>query len=198
MSQRGNRVRGLWVPAVAFALLALGTPARAQSWSEAEAAIAACFQAMDRDPALAAVNAKFARRDPTPAQLGDPTVPSEAEAEALRLRAQKTKPCRALRIGAVEAHHPLLKPAYVALYYQTDQVFSYLEARAIAYGAANRLAAAAFALFKAREAAYFAADARERAKLSAVWDDELQRAHSNPPPPLGLTCAWPGLNIECS
>lgn len=191
-------MRGAWALGVAFALLALGAPARAGSWSEAEAAIASCFQAMDRDPALAAVNAKFARRDPTPAQLDDAAVPSEADAEALRLRAVKTKPCRELRLGAVKAHHPLLEPAYVALYYQSDQVFSYLQARAIAYGAANRLAAAAFAAFKAREAAYFAADARARAALSAAWLDELQRAHSNPPPPLGLTCAWAGLNIECS
>lgn len=170
----------------------------AGTWGEAEAEIAACFQAMDRDPALAVVNAKFARRNPSAAQLADASYARDEEAEALRLRVRKTRPCRDLRLAAVKAHHPLLEPAYTALYYQADQVFAYLQQGAITYGAANRLSAEALALFQSRERAYFAADAAGRKALAETWLDEVQRAHSNPPPPPGLRCAWAELNIVCS
>jgi hypothetical protein len=152
---------------------------------------------MDLAPELSVVNAKFARRDPTSAQFADPTFASEDEAAALRLRALKTRPCRALRLKAVARHHPALEPAYAALYYQTDQVFDYLQQGAIAYGTANRLSAAAFAQFKTREAAYFAASPGEREALAGAWRDELQRAHSNPPPERARACKWQELNIVC-
>lgn len=177
--------------ATAFAAACTGT------WSEDEAEIAACFRAMDLAPELSVVNAKFARRDPTAAQLADATFASADEAEALRLRALKTRPCRALRLEAVARHHPALEPAYTALYYQTDQVFDYLRQGAIAYGTANRLSAEAFAQFKTREAAYFAAAPQARAALSDAWREELQRAHSNPPPERAQDCAWAALNIVC-
>jgi hypothetical protein len=60
---------------------------------------------------------------PMAAQLADPTFASEDEAAALRLRAAKTRPCRALRLEALARHHPALEAAYAALHYQTDQVF---------------------------------------------------------------------------
>jgi hypothetical protein len=153
---------------------------------------------MDRDPALAVVNAKFARRNPSPAQLGDQSCANEDEAAALRLRVRKTRPCRELRLAAVKAHHPLLEPAYATLYYQADQVFDYLQQGAISYGAANRLSAQALALFQARERAYVAAPADERVALADVWREELQRGHSNPPPPPSRACSWQGLNIVCT
>lgn len=188
--------------ALVFAVLwALGVAAaQAGTWAEDEAAIAACFAEMDRDPALATVNAKFARRDPTAAQRADPSVATEAEAQALRQRAQKTRPCRELRLAAVRAHHPSLEPAYATLYYQTDQVFQYLREGWISYGTANRLSAEAFAFFKRREAAYFAASADpERRALSNDWDEMLQRAHSDPPPSRGpARCWWQALNIVCA
>jgi hypothetical protein len=175
----------------------LGISPRAATWAEAEAEIAACFQAMDRDPALTVVNAKFARRNPSAAQLADQSFVSADEAGALRLRVQKTRPCRELRLAAVKAHHPLLDPAYATLYYQADQVFDYLQQGAVTYGAANRLSAEALDLFQARERAYLAAPADERVALAEVWRDELQRGHSNPPPPPSQSCSWQGLNIAC-
>src|SRR5205085_7974111 len=77
-----------------------------------EAAIQACFAAMDRAPELQPVNTKFARRDPSADQLADTSVASEAEADLLRQRVAKTKPCRELRLKSVRAHEPLLEPAY--------------------------------------------------------------------------------------
>lgn len=152
---------------------------------------------MDRDPALAVVNAKFARRNPTASQLADESVASEEEAAALRLRVQKTRPCRELRLAAVKAHHPLLEPAYATLYYQADQVFDYLQQGAISYGMANRLSAEALELFQARERAYLAAPADERLALADVWREQLQRAHSNPAQLPPRACSWQGLNIAC-
>lgn len=154
---------------------------------------------MDRDPALSMVNAKFARRDPTPAQLADASVPTAEEGEALRLRSRKTNPCRELRLSAVRKFHPHLAPAYVTLYYQTDQVFSYLADALITYGSANRLSLEAFTLFEHRSKAYFAADPAEQAALANVWDEALQRAHSDPPPSgvLPATCEWRELNLAC-
>jgi hypothetical protein len=180
--------------------LALAPPAWASpaSWEEAEAQIAACFTAMDRDPALAVVNAKFARRDPTAAQLADRSLATTDEAEALRLRIRKTRPCRELRLAAVRAFHPLLEPAYTALYYQADQVFAYLIDRSLTYGSANRLAAESLALFQERSRAYFEGSETERRAVSETWGEQLQRAHSNPPPPAGDNdCRWVELNLVC-
>jgi hypothetical protein len=172
--------------------------ARAGTWTEDEAKIAACFAAMDREPALTVVNAKFARREPTAAQLADRSLPSEEEVAALRLRVAKTRPCRELRLKVVKAHHPLLEPAYITLYYQADQVFSYLTDAVISYGIANRLAGESLSAFRARERAYFAAGAVERRALSERWSEALQRAHSNPPPSVpARDCAWQDLNIAC-
>lgn len=181
---------------VAFAA---ATAAQASTWEEDEKAIAACFAAMDRDPALAVVNAKFARRDPTLAQRTDKSVATPAEAEALRARAAKTRPCRELRLDAVRRHHPHLEPAYAILYYQTDQVFQYLREGLVTYGTANTLSADAFAEFKVRETAYFAApDEAQRSTRANEWSEELQRAHSNPPPwNVPAACAWEELNIAC-
>lgn len=183
-----------------FALIAMAPAvvAEAATWPEAEKEIAACFQAMDGDPALTVVNARFARRSPSAAQLADERFADEGEAAALRLRVRKTRPCRELRLAAVKAHHPLLGPAYATLYYQADQVFDYLQQGAISYGAANRLSAEALALFQARERAYFAATRVERVALAESWGDELQRGHSNPPPPPSRACSWQGLNIVCN
>ena len=182
-----------------IAALAAASAAQAAPWEEDEKAIATCFAAMDRDPALAAVNAKFARRDPTPAQRTDKSVVTPAEAEALKARAAKTRPCRALRLDAVRRHHPHLEPAYAILYYQADQVFQYLREGLITYGTANTLSADAFAAFKARETAYFAApDEAQRSALANGWSEALQRAHSNPPPwNVPATCVWEELNIAC-
>jgi hypothetical protein len=179
--------------------LAAAAAAQAGTWEEEEKTIAACFAAMDRDPALAVVNAKFARRDPTPVQRTDTSVVTQAEAEALRARAAKTRPCRELRLDAVRRHHPHIEPAYAILYYQTDQVFQYLREGLVTYGTANALSADAFAKFKARETAYFAApDETQRSALANGWSEELQRAHSNPPPwNAPAACAWEGLNIAC-
>jgi hypothetical protein len=182
---------------MSLAVFGLAAPLRAASWDEAEAEIVACFQAIDRDPALAVVNGKFARRNPSAAQLADKSFADEREGAALRLRVQKTRPCRELRLSAVKTYHPLLEPAYATLYYQADQVFGYLQQGAISYGAANRLSAEALELFQARERAYFAASADERAALANVWAEELQRGHSNPPPPPAQSCSWQGLNIAC-
>ncbi|MBP6014410.1 MAG: hypothetical protein KBA31_19435 [Alphaproteobacteria bacterium] len=184
----------IFAAAVAGAAMAL-----AGTWAEDDAAVMACFAAMDREPALAVVNPRFARRDPTAAQLADAGMPSEAEAAALRLRVQKTRPCREKRLAAVRAHHLLLEPAYATLYYQSDQVFDYLTQDFVTYGTANHLARDALVAFRAREAAYFGArDEVERAALSEGWSEALQRAHSYPPPDSGpRSCAWQGPNIVC-
>lgn len=193
---RPARKSSIWL---ALVLAWPGGAASAEpSWEGAEKEIAACFAAMDRDPALTVVNGKFARRNPTAVQLADRAVPTEAEADALRARVRKTRPCRELRLAAVNAHHPMLEPAYATLYYQADQVFDYLQQRAITYGTANRLSADALDLFRARERAYFAAPETERAALADVWRDQLQRGHSNPPPYNPQSkCAWSDLNIAC-
>lgn len=168
-------------------------------WQTSQTNVAACFAAMDREPALAIVNAKFARQSPTPSQLTDKSVPSEDEAEALRLRVKKTRPCREMRLAAVQEIHPKLEPAYQTLYYQADQVFDYLQQRAIDYGTANRLSASALALFREREALYFKGAAAQRSALAEQWEDQLSRGHSNPPPPSPeFVCEWEELNILCS
>lgn len=183
------------VLALVFALAAAADDAPCRT---TQAKVAACFEAMDRDPALAIVNAKFARQSPTPAQIIDKSVPSEDEAKALRLRVKTTRPCREMRLAAVQAHHPDLEPAYRTLYYQADQVFDYLQQRAIDYGTANRLSAAALTTFRQREQSYFARTPAERAKLAQEWTNGLARGHSNPPPPSpDLVCEWEDLNILC-
>lgn len=186
---------------IVFAAPFSGAVATAASdgWVLESTKVAACFEEMDRDPALAVVNAKFARREPSAAQLADPSFVNETEAAALRLRVEKTKPCRALRLAAVHAHHPLLKPAYTTLYYQADQVFLYLRDGYVTYGEANRLAFEALTAFKAREEAYFAAKSDgARRTLSTEWSETLQRAHSNPPPSNGpVKCEWEELNLSC-
>jgi hypothetical protein len=180
------------------ALSAQANETNDETWQQAEAKIAACFQVMDRDAALAVVNAKFSRRNPTPAHLADRSVPTDDEAVALRLRVQKTKPCREMRLAAVLAHHPLLEPAYATLYYQADQVFDYLQQQAITYGAANRLSAEALDLFKAREHLYSTSPEDEQVALANVWRELLQRGHSNPPPDTPeRECSWSDLNIAC-
>lgn len=181
----------------AAVVLAGGTSAAAATWQDEEKKVAACFVAMDAAPELQVVNAKFARRDPTPAQLSDRTIASEGEATALRLRIAKTRPCRELRLAAVDTHHPLLKPAYETLYYQADQVFDYLQQRAIPYGIANRLSAEALDLFRARERTYPAAPEDERRVLADLWLEQLQQGHSYPPPQQPQSCAWQALNIVC-
>ena len=197
----GEKVKVMKAPAVIVAtFVALGgcCSAPAATWAQDDVAIAACFTAMDQDPALQTVNAKFARRDPTPAQLGDRAVATIAESDALRLRIQKTKPCRELRLAAVRAHRPQIEPAYEILYYQSDQVFDYLSQGLINYGMANTLARDALGAFKARESLYTAADDKARAPLVESWSELLQRAHSNPPPDTGpRTCTWVDVNITC-
>lgn len=194
------RFESIVLAAFAFvAAVADAAMASAETWAEDDAAVIACFAAMDREPALAVVNARFARREPTAAQLADAGMPSEAEAAALRLRVQTTRPCRERRLGAVRAHHPMLEPAYATLYYQSDQVFDYLTQGFVTYGTANHLARDALVAFRGREAAYFGARGEaERAALSESWSDSLQRAHSNPPPGNGpRRCIWEALNIAC-
>lgn len=187
----------IWL-ALALAWPVGAASAAEPSWEGAEAEIAACFAAMDQDPALTVVNAKFARRDPSDAQRADTTVATAAEADALRARGRKTRPCRDLRLAAVNAFHPNLEPAYATLYYQTDQVFQYLTNGWIPYGSANRLSLESLTLFQHRSKAYFAAGEAERQALANVWSEALQRAHSNPPPgELKTTCAWQDLNLAC-
>lgn len=193
--------RQLWLLCTVGTLdLGFGQSSRTSTWGDDDAKVVACFEAMDREPALAVVNAKFARRNPSAAQLGDPSFASEAEAEALRLRVQKTQPCRELRLTAVKAHRPLLEPAYITPYYQADQVFEYLTQGWIAYGEANRLAKESLAAFEQRAQAHVeAADDNERRSLAQTWLGALQRAHSEPPPsaPRRVTCRWRELNIAC-
>lgn len=191
--------RTLVFAAVATAAFVAARPVHAGTWEEDDAAIAACFAAMDRDSALAVVNAKFARGKPSAAQLGDRALPSEAEAEALRTRIVKTRPCRTMRLDAVRAHHPLLEGAYTILYYQADQVFADLSQRAISYGIANTLAAAALDQFETRRAAYFAGDATARETLAAEWRTAIERAHSDPPPSAAYrdNCRWREINVVC-
>ncbi len=163
-----------------------------------EAAIGACFEAMDRAPELQPVNRKFARRNPSAAQLADESVATEAEADLLRHRIVKTRPCRDLRLNSVRAHEPLLEPAYTTLYYQADQVFEDLSEGWISFGEANRLSRLALAAFETRQSAYRAAASDSaRGALSASWSDMLQRAHSNPPPDGLVTCAWEDVNLAC-
>jgi hypothetical protein len=184
--------------AVAAALLVTSTACASATRDGDEAAIAACFEAMDRAPELQPVNKKFARRNPTAEQLADTSVASEAEADMLRLRIVKTRPCRELRLDAVRRHDPLLEPAYKTLYYQADQVFEYLSEGWITFGEANSLARLALLAFEARQSAYVAAasDAARR-ELSEAWSEQLQRAHSNPPPDGLVTCAWEDDNLAC-
>jgi hypothetical protein len=152
---------------------------------------------MDQDPLLARVNAKFARHDPTPAQLADRAVPTDAQASELRLRVERTARCRAMRLAAVRANRPLLEPAYAVLYYQADQVFSYLQEQAISYGTANRLSAQSLESFRQRERAYASASDTERSAAADTLRDQLQAGHSAPPPTPDLRCEWDGLNVAC-
>lgn len=109
---------------------------------------------------------------------------------------QRTQPCRERRIAAVRRRHPQLEPAYVILDYQVAQVSDYLSQSAITYAAANALIRDALAAFKLRETGYAAGP--NRGAHAERWQEELQRAHSNPPPDTpGRTCAWEGLNIAC-
>jgi hypothetical protein len=183
--------------AVLFAAPACAAqPGTAETWDAAEADIARCFDAMDRDPALGRVNAKYARRNPTEAQLADPSFVSEAEAAALRLRVAKTRSCRDVRLDAVARFRPLLDPSYRILYYQADQVMSYLTEGLIGYGLANRLALESFRAFEARGDAF--AKTADQAALSETWAEMLQRAHSNPPPDRPVkSCHWEDLNLAC-
>lgn len=185
--------------ATVLVLLAAAPVATAATWEEAEAKIADCFTSMDQDPALSLVNAKFARRDPTPAQIADQSFASAEEADALRLRVRKTRPCRTLRLEAVAAHHPLLEPAYATLYYQADQVLEYLTNGWMSYGNANRLSHDALVMFRARGELYQRTPSDgERRALSQAWSEYLQLAHSNPPPDgRRAKCKWQALNIFC-
>ena len=170
------------------------------AWKADEQNIAGCFAAMDRLPELQAINGKFARRDPTPAQLADVSVASDAEAELLRLRIKKTRPCRNLRLSAVQTSYPLLEPAYKTLYYQADQVFEYLIEGWITFGEANRLSRESLVVFEARQRSFLALKSeKRRRKLSVRWDEALQRSHSNPPPSQGpVTCHWAATNLACT
>jgi len=169
------------------------------TWQDDDAKVVACFEAMDRDPAVQIVNAKFARRNPTKAQLADSHAATETEAAQLRLRVQKTRPCRELRLAAVHTHRPLLEPAYRILYYQADQVFEYLMNGWISHGLANQLSQKSLAAFQDRERQLDTAKSDgDRRALSIAWDEQLQRGHSNPPPDrLKTQCAWNELNIAC-
>lgn len=183
-------------------LLALGCALQGcqtadERWLKAEASISACFSSMDDDPQLARVNAKFARRDPTPAQLADRAVPTEAEAAELRLRVERTAPCRALRLAAVRENRPLMEPAYAVLYYQADQVFSYLQSQAITYGTANRLSAASLESFRHRERTYLGTGNAERTAAADALREQLEAGHSTPPPTPDRSCVWQGLNVDC-
>lgn len=168
---------------------------------EAKAAygeVAKCFAAMDAEPALAVVNAKFARARPSAAQLADASFATDAQSDALRLRVAKTRPCRELRLDALARFDPLLVPAYRILYYQADQVFDYLINQRISYGVANTLARDAMNAFALRDHAYMAAAGEEeRRALSTAWVEELQRAHSNPPQTRAQSCKWVDVNVEC-
>ena len=186
---------------VTAALLACGVAIGCQTtddaWIKADASIAACFKAMDDNPLLAGVNAKFARHDPTPEQLADRAIPTDTEAAELRLRVERTAPCRAMRLAAVRDNRPLLEPAYAVLYYQADQVFSYLQQQAISYGTANQLSAQSLESFRRRERDYAAATNADRAAAAEALRDQLQAGHSAPPPTPDLRCVWDGLNVAC-
>jgi len=175
----------------------MGCQTRDDEWTKADAGTSACFKAMDEDPQLARVNAKFARHDPTPAQLADHAVPTEEEAAKLRVRVQRTAPCREMRLAAVRDMRPLLEPAYAVFYYQADQVLSYLQEQAISYGTANRLSSQALESFRTRERAYDDASNVERSVAAAALRDQLQAGHSAPPPTPDLRCVWGGLNVSC-
>lgn len=164
----------------------------------AESEIAACFEAMDKDPALQTVNRKFARRVPTAEQLADASVPTDAETDDLRLRVAKTRPCRELRLSAVQKHQALLEPAYRILYYKADQLFGYLIHQLITYGEANRLASASLQEFQGRQRVFSEASETERRSLSEAWEEALQRSHSNPPPyKTPAKCEWADTVLEC-
>jgi hypothetical protein len=176
---------------------AMGCQTADDAWLQADASISACFKAMDQDPQLARVNAKFARHDPSPAQLADRAVPTDAESAELRLRVERTAPCRAMRLAAVRDNRPLLEPAYAILYYQADQVFSYLQQQAISYGTANQLSSQSLESFRKRERDYAAASNEARALAADALREQLQAGHSAPPPTPELRCIWDGLNVAC-
>lgn len=177
--------------------IATGCQTAEDAWMKADARISACFKAMDQDPQLARVNAKFARHDPTPSQLADHAVPTDAEAAELRLRVERTAPCRMMRLAAVRDNRPLLEPAYVVLYYQADQVFSYLQQQAISYGTANQLSAQSLEMYRTRERDYATATNAERTAAAEALRDQLQAGHSALPPTPALRCVWDGLNVAC-
>lgn len=152
---------------------------------------------MDADPALRTVNAKYARRNPTPVQLTDASYATTAEADRLRLRVQKTRRCRELRLAAVEKHRPLETPSYRTLDYQADQVTGYLVDGLITFGTANQLVQESFQAFERRSEAL--AKTVDHSALSEQWDEALQRAHSNPPPDRPVaSCWWEELNLACA
>ena len=187
-------------PALLFALAAkFGVlPGDNPGWKSAEVEINACFEAMDRDPLLA-VNAKYARRDPTLEQLAYQGVATDQEADQLRARVAKTKPCRDMRLDAVKRFYPLLEPSYRILYFQADQLFEYLSEKWITYGEANRLSKISQLKATGRLSGFFdALDAKSQLDMSKAWDEQLQRAHANSPPThSAATCEWSDLVLAC-
>lgn len=181
---------------VAIALLAASAVVDAAHAKKALTA-GACFRAIERDAVFKRVNARFPVGRASSAQLADKRVATEREAAGLRLRAPRVKHCRELELAAVRARDPLLEPAYAILHYQLDQVADYLQQQAITYGTANRLKAEADAYFDAREQIYGFAKAEHRGEFGQLWEEQLQRGHSNPPPEPALSCAWDDLNILC-
>ncbi len=188
-------------PALLFAAAAsVGVlPGDNPGWKSAEVEINACFEAMDRDPALAVVNAKYARRDPTPEQLANQGVATDQEADQFRARVAKTRPCRDMRLDAVKRFYPLLEPSYRILYYQADQLFEYLSGKWITYGEANRLSRISQLKATGRQRDFFEArDAKSQLDMSKDWNEQLQRAHADPPPThAAATCEWSDLGLAC-
>jgi len=182
-----------------LASAAVASDASDPGWKAEDVNIAQCFAAMDHDPALASVNSKYARRDPTAAQLADTHVATDEETNRLKSRIAKTAPCREMRIKAVSRHYPSLMPSYRILYFQADQIFEYLMNKWITYGEANRLSQLSQQQFKDREAAYFrAATEQERPTLSKSWSDAFIRVRVKAPPDgVAATCAWVDLALSC-
>jgi hypothetical protein len=164
---------------VAFSLASLAAAVASggpnnPEWTEADTRIAACFSSVDKDSAIAIVNGKYPRRDPSLAQLNDKSVSTDKEADQLKVRMGMVARCRAMRIEAVSRFYPSLMPSYRILYFQADQLFEYLRQKWITYGEANRLSKLSQSQFRDRESAYFSLSIeQDRLALSKSWSNML-------------------------
>lgn len=196
-------MRVFWSGVAALVLLSAGAASAGlfgSDWNDDAQKTRECLAEVDRAQELQALNSRLVRRDPTLAQLADEGIPTDLDAQAVRLRAEREKPCRALTLEAVRRHRPPLMSAYNIRFFQMDIVYVQLLQRRITFGNANRLMQESHLSFAERESQYLRARSEaERQALAESLDGIAKQMQSSPPPPGAgrLTCRWVGPTLYC-